>query len=432
MIAEPLTDPRTDPRTDPLAGALAGAPTGAAGPDALADALAAERPRLVRFCARYAGDPHTAEDLAQETLARAWAALDRLRDPAGLAPWLTAIARNVCLHWARTQRRDLAHRAPPTHAGERNGDGAGGDDPHAATLDDLPAEQDEPAIALERGELAHLLDRALALLPAATRRLLLESYVNERPHADLAARLQLSEGALRVRLHRGRLALRQVLASELRAEAAAFDLALPQTTDWHESRIWCPFCGQHHLRMRVDRATGEYAFHCAGPCHPQLSVVGSARFPEMLAQVHSPKSILARHCLFLAAEYRRMIRGGADTCGGCGRPVTIRHWRHDDPPFPYQHGVYATCLRCGILDSASAWHLTLDTPEAVRFWRRHPRIRPLPTHEIEVAGRPALVTGYESVESAARIEIVSARDTWETLSVRGERMDLGASGEVEA
>lgn len=378
------------------------------------DALTAERARLVRFCARYTGDRETAEDLAQEALTRAWAALERLREPEGLAPWLTAIARNVCLHWAREHRRDLTHRAPLAHTQHEAG-GAGG-----LSLDDLPGAEDEPDITLERGELAGLLDRALALLPAATRSLLLESYVEERPNADLAARLRMSEGALRVRLHRGRLALRNVLAGELREEVLAFDLILPATSEWQESRIWCPFCGQHHLLMRINREAGEYAFRCAGPCQPEMSVVGSASNIELLAQVSSPKSILARHCLFLATEYRKIIRAGLDTCGRCGRPIAIRHWQDDDPPSPHIYGIYATCSACGPLDSASAWHLTLDTPEAVGFWRRHPRIRALPIQVVEASGRPALVTGYESVETSARIEVVSARDTWETLRVDGE------------
>lgn len=375
--------------------------------------FATERPRLVRFCARYTGDRDAAEDLAQETLARAWASLERLRTPEGLAPWLTAIARNVCLHWARTHSRELAHRAPLAPVRDDT-------DPDGATLDDLPGDDDEAGIALERNELAGLLDRALALLPAPTRRLLLASYVAERPHTDLAARLRLSEGALRVRLHRGRLALRAVLSGELRDEAVAFGIALPETPDWQESRVWCPFCGQHRLRMRLDRVNGDYSFRCAGPCQPDMSIVGGARNPALLAQVSSPKSILARHCLFLATEYRRAIRRGSEFCDLCGGQATLHHWRDGDPLGPYHHGIYAVCATCGPLDNASAWHLTLDTPEAVRFWRRHPRIRALPIQPVEFAGRPALVTGFESVETAARLEVVSARDTWETLRVSGE------------
>src|SRR5262252_5873402 len=74
-------------------------------------ALFAERGRLVRLCACLTGDWDAAEDLAQETLVEAWRALEKLRDPDGLAPWLSAIARNVCKRWQRQRGRDLAHLA---------------------------------------------------------------------------------------------------------------------------------------------------------------------------------------------------------------------------------------------------------------------------------------------------------------------------------
>ncbi|HEV2459293.1 MAG TPA: hypothetical protein VGS80_13115, partial [Ktedonobacterales bacterium] len=49
-----------------------------------------------------------------------------------------------------------------------------------------------------------------------------------------------------------------------------------------------------------------------------------------------------------------------------------------------------------------------------------PRMRALPTREIEFAGRPALVTGFESVAEHAHLALISARDTWEVLRVHGD------------
>ena len=71
--------------------------------------LAAERPRLVGLCARLSGDAAVAEDLAQETLAEAWRLLAKLRQPEGLASWLNAIARNICLRWVREVEAEGAH-----------------------------------------------------------------------------------------------------------------------------------------------------------------------------------------------------------------------------------------------------------------------------------------------------------------------------------
>lgn len=372
--------------------------------------LAGQRPRLVRLCARLTGHAEAAEDLAQETLLEAWRSLGKLRTPEGLAPWLSAIARNVCLRWARERGREQARRLDFSTAADG-----------PSSLDDLPAQEDELALLLERGELAELLDRALALLPAETRRLLIESYVRELPYAELAARSGATEGALRVRLHRGRLALQRILSTELRDEAAAFGLALPEDTGWHETRIWCPFCGRHRLRSRIDPATGEYAFHCAGTCEVGR-VVGSARNAALLEELTSAKSIVTRHCLYLDGEYRRAIVRGAAVCPNCGREWPVQHQRPDHPlpdaAFPY--GIAWVCPACDLSDSASAWHLALDTRVAQRFWRQHPRMRALPVREIECDGQPALVTGFESADEAARLELISARDTYEVLRVQGE------------
>src|SRR5262249_52357573 len=84
-------------------------------------ALPAERARLVRLCARLSGDPDAAEDLAQETLIEAWRHRQRLHDPQGYTHWLSAIARNVCLRWARRRGREHAHLAhlAPVHDSAR-------------------------------------------------------------------------------------------------------------------------------------------------------------------------------------------------------------------------------------------------------------------------------------------------------------------------
>ncbi|MEO7001577.1 MAG: RNA polymerase sigma factor, partial [Ktedonobacterales bacterium] len=157
-------------------------------------ALAEERARLVALCTRLTGNADAADDLAQETLVEAWRSLTRLRDADGLGPWLSAIARNVCLRWQRAHGRDLAHRA--TLPSLDHGDEADA----MLTLDDLAVGADDGAdftLALERYELATLLDRALGLLPTETRAALVASYVDELPQAEVAARLGVSEGALR-------------------------------------------------------------------------------------------------------------------------------------------------------------------------------------------------------------------------------------------
>jgi RNA polymerase sigma factor (sigma-70 family) len=137
-----------------------------------------ERARLVRLCARLTGNVDVAEDLAQDTLLEAWRHSYKLHDPQGRDRWLAAIARNVCRRWAREQGRALPRLVRLDESCDRG-----------AHFDEEPADDFDVDVELERHELAELLDRALGLLPAATRQALVARYVHASPHAEIAARM---------------------------------------------------------------------------------------------------------------------------------------------------------------------------------------------------------------------------------------------------
>lgn len=170
------------------------------------------------------------EELTQETLLAAWRLQRRLSNPGGAVPWLAAIARNMYLHWRRRHIREQARRV------RLDDTGAVRASPVADDRLDLTAE-------LEQAELAMLLDRALADLPAATRAALIGRYVEGLPQAKLAARHGISEGAVEARLQRGKRALRLMLNTTLRDEAAAYGLADSAAIVVQERRIWCARCG---------------------------------------------------------------------------------------------------------------------------------------------------------------------------------------------
>jgi RNA polymerase sigma factor (sigma-70 family) len=170
-------------------------------------ALIAARPRLARYCARLTGAPQAAEDLAQETLLEAWRNVHKLPpaerdDPPW--PWLAAVARHVCLRWLRAHHHE---RGQPTLT---DADLADPVDPAA-----------DPQRAVERRELAELLVRALAGLPAQTRAVMVARVLCDEPQARVAAALGISEGNVAMRVRRGKLALRRVLAAELHREAVS-------------------------------------------------------------------------------------------------------------------------------------------------------------------------------------------------------------------
>jgi RNA polymerase sigma factor (sigma-70 family) len=198
--------------------------------------LPEERAHLVRLCAAITGDRAVAEDLAQETLLEAWRHKHALRDQAQRAPWLSAIARNVCLRWRRKHWRDVTHLVQPYQSYTM-------EDTKLADLEDVLAGDLDLEVELERKELVELLDRALALLPPETRAILIQCYVEESPLAEVAARLGSNAHAVSMRLQRGKLALRRVLTTTMRHEIAPYHH--PISTDvWEKTPLWCSYCGQ--------------------------------------------------------------------------------------------------------------------------------------------------------------------------------------------
>src|SRR5262252_8535230 len=59
--------------------------------------LEQHRRTLTGYCYRMLGSPFEAEDAVQDTLLRAWRALDRFEGRSAVRSWLYRIATNVCL-----------------------------------------------------------------------------------------------------------------------------------------------------------------------------------------------------------------------------------------------------------------------------------------------------------------------------------------------
>jgi RNA polymerase sigma-70 factor, ECF subfamily len=175
-------------------------------------ATAPFRRELVVHCYRMLGSADEAEDLAQETLIRAWKARERY-DPAraSLRTWLYRIATNACLNALDGRAR----RPLPS------GLGAASDDPNAPLVPDfevpwlqplpgryLLSDQADPAArAAEIDGVRLALIATMQLLPARQRAVLVLRDVLGFSAAEVAGQLDTTIAAVNSALQRARTAL---------------------------------------------------------------------------------------------------------------------------------------------------------------------------------------------------------------------------------
>jgi hypothetical protein len=287
-----------------------------------------------------------------------------------------------------------------------------GDGVQAEAVDDFDLEWE-----LDRSELAELLDRALSLLPETTRAALMHFYLEDLAQSEIAAKLRLQEGTVAVRLHRGRLALRQVLEGPLRAEAESFGLVSPASTSWSATRIWCPLCGDRRLEAR----SHGFALRCPGCSQEPDAHLFRCECPDLFEGVRSHRARAHRMQMFSERFYRDAIAHGFRTCEGCGGRAELFLHLPGNAPRSHQSdlGLHVRCPRCEPAE-AGGWirlmMLALSQPEGWAFWQRHPRVRVLPEREATASGIPALTVGFECRQTGDRLEVFLERTSYRRLA----------------
>ena len=167
--------------------------------------LVALRPALHRYAARMVGSALDGEDVVQDAILRAVAALDRAPPLGEADPWLFRIVHNAAIDWRRSRQRQPAARE--------------------LEESDMVSAPDEAARRIAtRAALT-----AFLLLPAAQRGAVILRDVLGYSASETAAILDTSVAAIKAALHRGRARLREV--AEANGEDFDDEAAPVATTD---------------------------------------------------------------------------------------------------------------------------------------------------------------------------------------------------------
>lgn len=144
-------------------------------------------PRIFRLCMGYVNDADWAKDLVQETFIQVWQKLHTFRNESAISTWIFRIATNICLRQVERSSRMSKAELP-------------------FQLED---KKEEPL-----NEQIELLYKCIATLEE-TERLIISLVLEELPQKEIAAITGISEGNLRVKIHR----IKQTLTERFNAYA---------------------------------------------------------------------------------------------------------------------------------------------------------------------------------------------------------------------
>ncbi len=145
---------------------------------------------------RLTANEEDARDVVQESYLRAWKGIKRFRGDAQFSTWMYRITANAAATLVQKRRRRRAESLDTV------------EEPIDTSIEGHPEAAAESAIGLEH------LARAVAALPPKLRSVVVLKDVYGLSHEAIAEDLGISVAAAKVRLHRGRKRLRDVVFEE--------------------------------------------------------------------------------------------------------------------------------------------------------------------------------------------------------------------------
>ena len=141
--------------------------------------------KIYHLCYGYTGDEDAANDLMQETFMKVWQNLEKFRNQALISTWIYRIAVNTCLSYLRVEKRQAKDE-----------------------LTDKIIETKQEDYS-EKNEQINQLYKCISKLEE-NERIIITMVLDEVPYPEIAEISGISEGNLRVKIHRIKLKLTDI------------------------------------------------------------------------------------------------------------------------------------------------------------------------------------------------------------------------------
>jgi RNA polymerase sigma factor (sigma-70 family) len=135
--------------------------------------------KIYHLCFGYTGDDASANDLLQETFLKVWQNLDKFRNQSMISTWIYRIAVNTCLTYLKKEKRQAKDELTPNMIESTE-----------ESLDDK-----------EKQEQIKTLYTCISKLDE-NERIIITLVMDEIPYPEIAEISGISEGNLRVKIHR--------------------------------------------------------------------------------------------------------------------------------------------------------------------------------------------------------------------------------------
>ena len=177
-------------------------------------------PRIFHLARRMLGNDADAEDVTSEVLMQVVRKLHTFRGESQLPTWLHRVTVNAAL----AHREKRANRTKHEHGTAEEAMDAVSVDPSGRVKLAKPNYGATPADIVLADEERELIEEAITKLPEPFRDVYVLADVEGLPNAEIAEMLNLNLAAVKSRLHRARLRMRDLLAPHY-ADAEAMELA---------------------------------------------------------------------------------------------------------------------------------------------------------------------------------------------------------------